>query len=1187
MSCPACGDGVPDGARFCPSCGHGVKVGGDERRMATVLFADLAGFTGLSETLDPEQVKNLVDSCFARLAVDVTSHGGRVDKVIGDAIVALFGAPVAHEDDAERAVRAGLQMQRTIAALASELGVALRLRVGVNSGEVLVGAMQAGGGYTAMGDTVNVASRLQTMAAPGAVVVGPATYAATAPVVRYDRMGELQARGREAPVPAWRAIESLSVPGRRPRRNHVPLTGRDDELTILRQSVATSIRRSRPSVTFLVGEAGMGKSRLIEEVAGWAADEYGALVLEGRCVPYGEANPWWPIAEAVRTACGVEIGDTSDATSAKVAAAVARVCGDQVDAGDAAGLAAGLLYLMGDEDALPDVDPQRARREARRALHALISGLTRRQPVVLVLSELHWADDVVLDLFGWDLDRMAGRPLAVLTTSRFELIERWSPPHGRFNLLTLHLDPLDARATRELAEALGAGALPDEVREELVQRSGGNPFFLEELLTYVGEGRLGELPVTLRGLVAARIDALPPEERSVLEDAAVIGRSGSGRILAALSGSRGLSDVERVVATLASKDLLAVGEDRWEFRSDVVREVAYGTLTKAERAGRHWRVGSWLAEAGRRTGRTDELLELVAHHYATAAEVVQELGSVPSVPPDAADLALAVLERAAGWASRRELPMPAIRLLDRGVALAPAGSRARRRLLLDRAMERATLRELRAARDDLDATDIDGAETGGDTPVDDAAAAPGDAAGAAPGDAADGAPGDRELRARHLTVEGVVLQLEGDLAGSAATLRRAVEAWRAAGDRAGEGDALRRFGMTAMLATDAPAAEAALHEALAIARDLGSRRDEAWALWHLAELSFYAGKTEEAEGRLHDAGQAFLEAGDSGGLGWVRGLLGYLKMVQGHRDEAEQLALGVLEDLRDRGDRWALGMVLVLLGSVRLWQGRATAAAGHAAEARVAFGEIEDVDGELRAAGCEARALAALGRADEAWDLIREVIANRAGSSLGLPEFGVAGVASHLGDGRAVLDMVVGAQVDAFAEEAAVTRGVALLQTGRTPEGLDVLESLCASMTGAAGAAAGGWAALALARSCAGDSAGAAEAAARVVAVGDVATYRDAALARLAAAFAHHQMGDRMAAQREIEAARAAVVTTEDVVTGGVVELASARIDESAGRPGGDELVSAALDRLERFGASAVGWDTAVSAAVKGLAAAT
>ncbi|HMC38213.1 MAG TPA: adenylate/guanylate cyclase domain-containing protein [Acidimicrobiales bacterium] len=1152
MSCPSCGSEVSAGARFCPSCGHGVHARGDERRIATVLFADLAGFTGLSEALDPEHLKNVVDRCFARLAADVTSHGGRVDKVVGDAIVALFGAPVAHEDDAERAVRTGLQMQRSITVLAEEMGVPLQLRVGVNSGEVLVGAMRAGGDYTAMGDAVNVASRLQTMAAPGTVVVGPTTFAATSAVVRYELLGPLQARGREAPVDAWRAIESLSTPGRRPRRVEAPLVGRDDELTVLRQSVATSIRRSRPAVTFILGEAGMGKSRLIEEVARWAEVEHGALVLEGRCVPYGEANPWWPIAEAVRRACDVEPGDTAATTAAKVRAAVARICEVEDGSAEAGELAAGLLHLMGDEDALPDVDPQRARREARRSLHALIAGLSSRQPVVLVLSELHWADDVVLDLFGWHLDRLAGHPLIVLTSARFELIERWSPPHGRFNVLTLHLDPLDAGATRELAGVLGAADLPADVVDTLIHRSGGNPFFLEELLTFVGEGAGEELPVTLRGLVAARIDALPADERSVLEDAAVIGRSGTLAILRALSGKQGVPDVDAVVGRLLERDLLATADGRWEFRSDVVREVVYGTLTKTERAGRHWRVGSWLTEAGRRTGRADEMTELVAHHYATAAELVVEIGAVPTVPADAVDVAIAAVERAAAWASRRELPATAVRLLDRGVGLAEEGSAEWCRLLLDRALERTALRDMDLARQDLEA-------------------------------ARAYADRDRRDRARHLTVEGVVAQLEGDLAGSAATLRRAVAAWREAGDRGGEGDALRRIGLTCLLAADRAGAEVAFNEALAIARDLGSRRDEAWALWHLAELSFYGGRSQEAESRLRDAGQAFREAGDSGGMGWVKGLLGYLKFVQGHRDEAEHLASGILDDLRDRGDRWALGMVLVLLASVRLWQGRAGPAAEHAAEARLAFVEIHDLPGELRATGVLARALAAVGRTGEAWAALQEVTSQREGVAMSAPDLGVAGVAIHLGDGATALEVMAGVEVTAFADEAVVARAVALAQTGRIPEALGTLESLRPRLEEATGVSANAWASLALVRACAGEAAGAIEAADISLSTGPVATYRDMAVAHLAKAFGRHQLGDTAAAAGELERAAAVCRGTDDLVTAAVVELATARVQDAAA-PGPFPAAAGPLEYLDRLGALAAGWDTAICAAVKGFA---
>ena len=224
--CPSCASPFPEGARFCPSCGHSLGVArGEERRVVTVLFADLVGFTSQAERMDPEQVKSLVDGLFQRLVEDVTSFGGRVDKILGDAIVALFGAPVAHEDDAERAVRASLRMQRSITELVADLDLPIRMRIGVNTGEVLVGALRAGGDYTAMGDVVNTASRLQTAAPPGGVLVGPATHAATEGAIAYESVGEFQVRGRDERVAAWLALEPLTLPGRRRRRMPVPVRG--------------------------------------------------------------------------------------------------------------------------------------------------------------------------------------------------------------------------------------------------------------------------------------------------------------------------------------------------------------------------------------------------------------------------------------------------------------------------------------------------------------------------------------------------------------------------------------------------------------------------------------------------------------------------------------------------------------------------------------------------------------------------------------------------------------------------------------------------------------------------------------------------------------------------------------------------------------------------------------------------
>src|SRR5439155_15743739 len=302
----------------------------DARRAPTVLLADLVAFTTSSESADPEHVKNLVDRCFERLVADVTAFGGQVDKIVGDAIVAPFAAPVAHEDDAERAVRAALQMQRTLAALRQELRVSAEMRVGVNTGEVLVGAMRAAGEYTAMGDVVNTASRLQAAARPGQVIVGPLTYEATRRVVRYEPLGALVVKGREEPVEAWTAEEVIGLPGQRRKHGRAPLVGREPEMALLRRMFDTALNRQRAQLVLLFGEAGVGKSRLAIELASMAYQELGATVMKGPCLPYGEANVWWPCAEAVRHTCGVELDDSTTDARRKVESTVARVTGREV-----------------------------------------------------------------------------------------------------------------------------------------------------------------------------------------------------------------------------------------------------------------------------------------------------------------------------------------------------------------------------------------------------------------------------------------------------------------------------------------------------------------------------------------------------------------------------------------------------------------------------------------------------------------------------------------------------------------------------------------------------------------------------------------------------------------------------------------------------------------------------------------
>lgn len=1135
-----------------------MQLRGDERRVVTVLFADLAHFTGLSENLDPESVKNLVDRCFAALAVDITNHGGRVDKVVGDAIVALFGAPVAHEDDAERAVRAALEMQKTVAGLQSELGLALQLRVGINTGEVLVGSIRAGGDYTAMGDVVNVASRLQTTARPGTVVVGQATYALTSGVFLYRGLGLQRARGRDEPVAVWEAVESLVPPGRRPRRSSAPLIGRDEELGLLRQAAATAFRRRRPMLSVVLGDPGIGKTRLTEELVDWAVESYGATVLEGRCVPYGEANPWWPVAEAVRQLCEIDPGDEAAQAKEKCRRTVGQLLsrsGSEVDQATA-----GLMHLLGYEDALPDVDPGRAQQEARRALHLVMAALSSRRPVLLVLSEVHWADDVVIELVDGLLSRAAGRAFCLVVTGRPELEDRWAPASGRHNQVLLKLDPLDTAAARLLALSLldeklpGRHAEAEALAEGLAERSGGNPFFLEELAALVGTEAdalsatsLGtELPATLRGIVAARLDALPPSERALLEDAAVVGRSGSIRALAALGRSRGVDDVRTLLSSVSTRDLIGVEGGRWEFGSDVVREVLYETLTKAERARRHWMLATWIEEASTKANRGDEFLEQVAHHHASAAELATELGGTPGVPEDSAEVAVAALRRAAAWAMGRELLSSASALLNRAVSLVPAASAALySQVLLERAQVRIQMRELSAADSDIrhvlesrDAT----------------------------------------LAPLALTLQGHLEQAEGRYEASAATLTRALAQWRRLGDREGEVHALRGAGMTSLLAGDTVRAEDQLVSALAIARDLGRRRDEAWALWTLSWVSFSNLRLDEAEQRLAEAAAAFRAAGDVGGLGWVRGLLGYIRLVQGRQQDAEELITGLVEDARDRGDRWALGMLLVLEASLRLWRGRVQEAIELAEEARSVFSTINDTPGRIRSLVPLARALAAAGRTEEAQRAAAQGATLASDPAIGSVErinslLVSIELAVQIGDWRtAVASISALPYSDPPDPDREVTRAMALLQARRVAEAGERLEALAA-----AGSAPGQlprvYASLALGRAAAGLPQEALEAASLALEAEPSPAYEDRITSLLARSFALHQLGDEEAAQEALRRATAEAGSTDDRLTWSLVRLAAGRLREAAGEPNGPEQTLAALTELRDMDAGFEGWD--------------
>src|SRR5581483_2358603 len=618
----------------------------------------------------------------------------------------------------------------------------------------------------------------------------------------------------------------------------------------------------------------------------------------------------------------------------------------------------GLLHLMGYEGPLRGIDPPRVREEVQRSLLSFIEGWARQRPVVVVLSDLHWADDRVLALTDRLLERLAALPVVLIGTARTDLFERWQPAVGRHNQLVLNLDPLSREATVMLLDAIAERPVPDDLRALLLDRSGGNPFFLEELVSLLAEtparaddveqldaaaalAPARELPHTLRGLLAARLDALSADERLTLEDAAVLGRRGAVvalQIMGEEAHGTTLVSVDNAISGLAAKDLLVVEDGRWSFRSDLVREVAYGMLTKADRARRHYGVAKWM-EGHTIQGPAD--VDRIAHHYATAAVLVDELGTVPDLPAEISDRALLWLDRAIEQAEAGEVHPVVVTLATQGLALHRAPRADRERFLLARARARINVHDLAAASFDVDAAL----------------------------ESADAAHDDRS-RAAALVARGDLEQKLADLAASTATLAEAVAIYRALDDGPGIAGSLRAYGMTRLFAGDNDGASTAFREALDRYRSLGDRRGEAWALQNLAWVAYTAGEASKAEAWLHESAEAFTEIGDNGGLGWALGLLACVHYHQGRYAEAEEMAEQIYLEASRRGDHWAEGMMRVLLAMLGLWGGRASTTVPHAESAYKLFTDMRDWYGEMVSAGVLGRTLIAVGRIDEGFDVL-------------------------------------------------------------------------------------------------------------------------------------------------------------------------------------------------------------------------
>jgi class 3 adenylate cyclase/energy-coupling factor transporter ATP-binding protein EcfA2 len=714
-ACPNCGRDNPEGFQFCPSCGAsmaGPTQAREERKLVTILFADVTGSTALGERLDPERLRSLLNTYFSAMSAAIESWGGTVEKFIGDAIMAAFGVPLVREDDAERALRAALDMLARLEDLNHDFeqrhGVILQIRIGVNTGEVIAPIAGPADQMIVAGDAVNVAARLEGAAEPGTVLVGERTYLAARNAFRFGGPLALDLKGKAEAVAARRLIEPLAeatrgVPGLRS-----PMVGRDRELDAVVGLLEEAVETARPRLVVVFGPAGIGKSRLLQEFVRIVPARYpSAAVLRGRCLAAGQGITYWALGEILRTACGIGLADPVEVAQSRLRAAARELLAplelreEEIDQTiHALATTAGIPLR---DNPLDRLEPQAVADELARAWPRFAAASAARGPAVFVVEDLHWAEGLLLDMLERVLARSTG-PLLILATARPEFAEAHPTfAAGREDSSSISLRPLTEGQSSELVEGLLAVAqLPPELREEMLAKAEGNPFFLEELIRrLIDEGALirkGDrwmataaasttlLPDTIHGLLAARIDTLPVEEKRVLQEAAVVGRvfweepvarsMGNGEVSGALLG------LERKGLVSARPTSTIAGQVEFIFKHALVRDVAYASLPKARRARAHAEHAAWMEQlAGE---RVEEFAELIAHHYATAATGEDaDLAWVDDASAREAVRAKAFASLVlAGRVARKRFAIPrAVDLHQRALAL--AGSDGDRALALD------------------------------------------------------------------------------------------------------------------------------------------------------------------------------------------------------------------------------------------------------------------------------------------------------------------------------------------------------------------------------------------------------------------------------------------------------------------------------------------------------------------------
>jgi class 3 adenylate cyclase/tetratricopeptide (TPR) repeat protein len=693
LTCANCGRESPEDFAFCPACSAPLTPPAPQREVrktVTVVFCDVTGSTAMGERLDPESLRRVMSRYFDEMRAALERHGGTVEKFIGDAVMAVFGVPAIHEDDALRAVRAAGDMREALARLNKELerdhGVSLAARIGVNTGEVVAGSEDQ---TLVTGDAVNVAARLEQAAEPGSVLIGAETMRLVRDAVLADPVEPLDVKGKSEPLGAFRLIEVTSGAAGVARRLDSPMVGRQRQLAQLRQAFEAAVADRSCQLFTVLGAPGVGKSRLVEEFLGPVHDE--ATVLRGRCLPYGDGITFFPVGEVVKEAAGLEDFDAPEEIERKICA----VLGD----GEQSATCSTLAQLFG------AADRDSATEETFWAVRRFLESVAQTKPLAVVFDDIHWGEPTFLDLIEHIADWSRDAPILVLCMARPDLLDvRSAWGGGKFNATTISLERLSDEDCGDLiANMLGRAALPDEARTRILQAAEGTPLFVEEMLAMLiddgllvlegdrwrATGDVASVPVppTIQALLAARLDRLGSDERTVIQRAAVAGgQFHVGAVMALLDEGTSV-DVRGTLMSLVRRDLigpdrsLLAGDDAFRFRHLLIRDSAYDAASKALRATLHERFADWLVEVA--GDRVEEQEEIVAYHLERAHRLHDELGPLSDASRELAIAASTHYAACGRRASDRGDETAAAALYRHAADLLPEGHVDRPRMLYE------------------------------------------------------------------------------------------------------------------------------------------------------------------------------------------------------------------------------------------------------------------------------------------------------------------------------------------------------------------------------------------------------------------------------------------------------------------------------------------------------------------------